>query len=91
MPVFHLVVFVFILFLCLKHNSLSLSFCLTAYDLSTGYRVLDPCASGVCPLVGKVGPGAGACFLIGGTDAFPLMDGAVSCPYGDQILVKGCV
>lgn len=91
MPVFHLVVFVFILFLCLKHNSLSLSFCLTAYDLSTGYRVLDPCASGVCPLVGKVGPGVCAGFLVDRTGVFPLVCGTGSCHSGGQGHVKGCI
>ena len=48
-------------------------------------------ASGVCPLVGEVGPGACAGFLVGGTGACLLVGGAGSCPSGGQGRVKGCV
>ena len=48
------------------------SFCLTycVYGLlSTGCRIVVPLASGVCPLVGEVRPGACAGFLVEGTGA----------------------
>ena len=43
----------------------------------------------VCHLVGEVGPRAYAGFLVGGTDACPLMGGAGTCPSGEQGRVKG--
>ena len=48
-------------------------------------------ASGVCPLVGEVAPGAYTGFLVGGTDACPLVDGAGSCPSNGRGCVKWCV
>ena len=50
----------------------------------------SPC-SGVCLLVGEVGSGASAVFLVGGTGSCPLVGGAGSCPSAGQGHVKGCV
>ena len=47
--------------------------------------------AGVCSLVGEVGPGACAGFLVGWTGACPLVGGAGSCPSGEQGHVKGYV
>ena len=73
-----------------------ISFCLTFCVhglLSTVCRIIVPLASGVCPLVGEVGPGACAGFLLGETGACPLVGGAGSCPSDGQghVHVKGCV
>ena len=35
--------------------------------------VVVPLTSGFCPLLGEVGPGTCASFLVGGTVAFPLV------------------
>ena len=48
-------------------------------------------ASGVCPLVGEVGPGAYVGFLVGGIGACALVGGAGSCPSSRQDYVTGCV
>ena len=77
--------------------SLTLRFCGLLF---AGCRVVVPLASGFCPLVGEVCPGAYAGFLVGGTGAYPpvggtgaypLVGGAGSCPSGGQCCVKGCV
>ena len=69
------------------------SFCVTFSVcglLSSGCRIIV-LASGVCPLVGEVGPGACAGLLVGGTGACPLVVGAWSCSSDGQGLVKWCV
>ena len=43
-----------------------ITFCVCGL-LSTGCRIVFPLACGVCPLVGEVGPGTCAGFLVGGT------------------------
>ena len=50
-----------------------------------------PLASGVCLLVGEIGPGSCAGFLVDRTGACPLVCRAGSCPSGGQGCVKGCV
>ena len=67
-----------------------ISFCLTncVYGLlSTGCRVVVPLVSVDCPLVGDVGPGACACFLVGGSGVHALLGGVESFPSDDQ----GCI
>lgn len=68
--------------------SFCLSFCVCG--LSAGWRLIAPLPSGVCPLVGEVGPGPCAGFLMRRTAACPLVVGAGSCPSGGQGHVKGC-
>lgn len=48
-------------------------------------------ASGVCLLVGEVGPRACADVLVGRTSACPVVARAGSCPFGGQDPVKVCV
>ena len=47
-------------------------------------------ASGVCPLVGEVGPWACAGFLVGGTGACALVGGTESCPSDGQGSFRWC-
>ena len=54
-----------------------LTFCIFVLH-STGYRIIVPLASCVCPLVGEFGLGACSCFLVSGTCACSLVDGVVS-------------
>ena len=46
-------------------------------------------ASAVCSLVGEVAPGACVGFLVGETDACPLVGGAGSCLSSEQRLCQG--
>ena len=55
--------------------SFHLTYCVCGL-LSTGCRIIVPLASGVCPLVGEVGPGPSAGFLVGWAGACPLLGGA---------------
>ena len=70
--------------------SLCLNFCVCGL-LSTGCSTVVPLASSVCPLVGVVGPGACAGFLLGRTGACPLGSGAGSFSSGGQCHVNGLV
>ena len=79
----------FVMFLHLQHVLCQL-FCVCSL-LSTYFRITVPLASGVCPLVGEVAPGAYAGFLVGRTDACPLVDGAGSCSSNGRGCVKWCV
>ena len=71
-----------------------ISFCPT-YCLrglvSTGCRVVVHLASGVCPLVGAVGPVACLGFMLGRTGACSLAVGAESCPSECQGCIRTCV
>ena len=51
---------------------------------SLGYRIVFCLASGICPLVGEVGPGACAEFLMEESGACPLVGGVGSCLFGGQ-------
>ena len=59
--------------------SFCLIFCVCGL-LSSACRIVAPFASGVCPLVVKVGPGACACPLVGEVG---------SCPYGGRAMSRG--
>ena len=67
-------------FLHLSHQGSPYSRCKTAI-----------LGSGVCPLVGEVGPGTCAGFLVGGIGACPLVGGVRFCPSGGQGHVKGYI
>ena len=72
----------------------AISFCLTFCVcglFSAGCSIVVPLDSGVYPLVGEVGSGTCAGFLMGGTGACPLVVGAGSCPSSGQDYVQGHV
>ena len=71
-------------------TSFCLTFCVCGL-LSTGWKTVALLSSGVCPLVGVIGPEACAGFLVGGTGACLLVGGAGSCPSGGQSCVTRCV
>ena len=63
--------------------SLCLTFCVCGLH-SSGCRAVVLLASGVCPLVGEIGLGACAGFLVGRPGAYSLVGGAGSCHSGDR-------
>ena len=70
-------------------ESFCLTFCICGLH-TTGCKIVFPLAFVAC-LMGEVGPGACAGFLVGETSACPLVGGAGSYPSSEQGHVKECV